>query len=178
MVLALVVSSACAAGFTVGTTRHVSAAETHSNCVTFDPQTGNIISVTPNCTETDHTVAPPTQFQSPDPCDQSNVGLITIAPTHTVSHTTVNGAGDVWFTSTVNGTVTFASQTGGPNGQGTFTNWFGSSFNNRNAVFHSTFNNRIQLADGTTVTLHETFHMSFNANGVQLFFDKPTLTCG
>ncbi|HEX6394021.1 MAG TPA: hypothetical protein VFZ97_11300 [Acidimicrobiales bacterium] len=150
-------------------------AETHANCATFD-NSGNITSVTPNCSETNHFTSPPMTFTALDPCTSTLV-TVTINDDHSVFHITVNGAGDVWITGTDGGTVTVS---GPPDGSGTWITWFGSSLNNKSAVFHSTFNQHIRLSDGTSADFHDTAHTTFTPNGPGVSFDKPDMAfnCG
>jgi hypothetical protein len=150
-------------------------AETHAQCVTFD-NSGNIISVTPNCSETSHFTSPPVTFSAPDPCTSTLV-TVTINDDHSVFHVNVDGAGDVWLTGTDGGTV---SVSGPPDGSGTWTSWFGASLNNKSAAFTSTFNQHIQLSDGTSVAMRDIAHTTFTPNGPGVSFDKPDMTfnCG
>lgn len=154
------------------------AAETHNNCATFDDN-GNIVSVTPNCTQTVFAPVPPMSSPSANPCDPTDTGIFTLVTRQNVFHINVNGAGDLWITNTQNGTATFDSTSGGASGQGNWAAWFGGSFNNKNLVLHSTFNVTIHVANGQTVTSHETAHMMILPSGLPgVTFDKPTFSCG
>lgn len=94
-----------------------------------------------------------------------------------VFHVTVNKAGDLWATGTETGSlIAVPLDTSLPTYTGHFTAWFGTSDNNQNSVDHSTFSIRATGSDGSTITFHDTAHMSTNANGVILSFDKPS--CG
>jgi hypothetical protein len=151
------------------------AAETHSNCATFD-NSGNILSLTPNCSETVHAPSPPNSFPGANPCT-GDPGTITLNDNHSVFHINVNGAGDAWLTGTDGGAASFTPDNpSAPSGSGTWTSWFGGSMNNKSAVFHSTFNLSIRLSDGSTVTKHDTAHTTITATGVMITFDKPTMT--
>jgi hypothetical protein len=153
-------------------------AETHSNCVSFD-SSGNITGVTPNCSETFHSPSGSSSNPGADPCNPTDTGTITMNNTQDVFHVTVNGAGDVWLTNTDSGTVSFVPDDSTmAGGSGHWTAWFGGSLNRNSAVLHSTFNIAVHLSDGTTLTSHETVHMSMSASGVQISFDKLVLTCG
>jgi hypothetical protein len=77
---------------------------------------------------------------------------------NSVTHITVNGAGDSWFTATFEGTGTLT--TGGHTFSGHLADWFGSENNNQNSVVHATFN---FVGDGLTV--HGAFDLTTNANG-------------
>jgi hypothetical protein len=152
------------------------AAETHSNCVTFDDQ-GNISNVVPNCSETmSFQGGDPQQMQGANPCNL-DPGTITIYFTHQIFHVNVNGAGDIWLTGTQNGTATFTSSDGGANGSGPWASWFGASLNNRNAAFTDTFAMTIKDSAGDTIVNTEVDHTTITATGVVNSFSKPDLTC-
>ena len=174
---ALVVASGGAGAYVGAAPSAAFAAETHSNCATFD-NNGNILSVTPNCSETVHFASPPSSFPGANPCTGDS-GTVTINDDHSVFHVNVNGAGDLWLTGTDGGTTSFtADHPPAPSGSGTWTSWFGASMNSKSAVFHNTFNSTFHLSDGTTVTMHDTAHTTITATGVVISFDKPTLNCG
>lgn len=115
-------------------------------------------------------------FPQSNPCTGSP-GTVTITY-NGVFHVTVNKAGDSWATGTQTGDFVFvpddASQ---PSYTGHFTTWFGLSDNNQNGVDHSTFTIHGTGSDGSSLTFHDTAHVSTNANGVvTVSFDKAT--CG
>jgi hypothetical protein len=153
------------------------AAETHSNCITFNPD--GSVTLVPNCSQTTVTNAPVSQsFSMPNPCDPSSTGSFTMTFTRQVYHITVNGAGDAWDTGTSTGTVSFVPDvSSNPSGAGHLTSWFGDSFNAQNMVQHSTFTVVVHTTDGQTISQHETVHVSLTPNGPAVSFDKPVLSC-
>jgi hypothetical protein len=152
-------------------------AETHSNCIQFD-SSGNVIGLTPNCTQTiSQQGGTPMSFAGANPCT-GDTGTVTLLFTHQVYHINVNGASDAWDTGTSNGTASFVpDDSSKPSGQGTWTNWFGDSFNAQNFVQHFTMNFDIHLSNGQTATFHENGHVSFTPNGPAVSFDKTSATC-
>ena len=114
-----------------------------------------------------------------------------------VEHATANKAQDFWATSTFTGTgtATFypasslmnivmdnqgniisADIVGPPDAvlTGKLTDWFGASFNSKNAVIHDTINFTGSDQNGNSVTLHDTAHTSWT--GTQKpFIDPPHL---
>jgi len=97
-----------------------------------------------------------------------------------VSHQTINGKGDGWFTSTFTGdaTVTFYPEgtvddqgnvtavSGTPDMQvtGHLTQWDGGSFNNQNGVIHGTVNfkgTEVFPNLGTPISFHNVFHAAW-----------------
>lgn len=103
--------------------------------------------------------------------------LGTVALTYNgVFHVAVNRNGD-WVTGTQTGTFVFTPvDTTQPSYAGHFTTWFGGSDNRQNAVEHSTFTVHGVGSDGSTLTFHDTMHVSVSASGVTVSFDKPS--CG
>jgi len=90
-----------------------------------------------------------------------------------VFHVTINNAGDVWATGTMEGSFTFVpSDKTLPTYTGHATDWFGESDNRQNAVMHSTFNAQAHAPDGSHLDMHETFHYSVSATGVTVAFDN------
>jgi hypothetical protein len=93
-----------------------------------------------------------------------------------VVHVAVNSNGD-WVTGTETGTFDLtpvdATQ---PSYTGHFTSWFGGSDNRQNSVDHATFTVHGVGSDGSTLTFHDTMHVSVSASGVTVSFDKPM--CG
>ncbi len=87
--------------------------------------------LTPLCTQTVATAGGDTQSQ-PDvnPCDPADTGTFTMTPKRSVFHVNVNGDGDLWVSSTTNGTATFVPDNpGNVSATGTFANWFGVQLN-------------------------------------------------
>lgn len=174
----LSVLAAAFGGLTVASTGvTAAAAETHSDCVTFDDQ-GNVTSVVPSCTMTVHADNVPTMTQSGfNPCT-GDPGTEVITTKQDVFHVTVNKDGDVWVTSTSNGTASFVpADPSLPVYTGTWTSWFGGSLNKQNSVLHDTFTFRVR--DGVnTIVSHTTDHMSFSASGTPNIFSQSALSCG
>jgi hypothetical protein len=150
------------------------AAEVHVPFCGIDPVTltGGI----PGCTFTQNVHGQvqtfPTNVPCVDPMTGPPTGILTIT-FNGVFHVTVNGAGDVWVTSTSAGDFSFApfpprtvSYTGH------FTTWFGASLNRNNGVFHDTFNVHGTGSDGSTLSAHFITHFSMSASGMTLVFDK------
>ena len=152
------------------------AAQTHSNCATFD-NNGNIVSVVPNCSQT--VVLHGETFSAPDfnPCTGAP-GILSQTLANDIFHVTVNGASDIWVTGTSTGWVTFVpTDSTLPTYTGHFTQWFGASLNKSNVVFHDTFNARVTGSDGSTITLHMVDHFSVSASGIQNSFSLAGGSC-
>lgn len=116
----------------------------------------------------------------PVTCDGPGGSTAFAGPGNVVAHLTVNNAGDSWFTTTEEGTVTLTTLWGGAWGTwtGHVQEWFGSEDNNQNSVQHATFN-----FDGTSVSdpsktlaMHGAFTATVNANGVTVV-NNETITC-
>jgi hypothetical protein len=111
-----------------------------------------------------------------------SVDYVTMVGTgHGIEHTNVNKAQDGWFTSTFTGTATIiayppSSVTLDSNGNptitgpvdssvpaytGKITEWFGGSFNNKDAVQHSTFHFSGKTATGQTIRVGVVQHASW-----------------
>lgn len=153
------------------------AAETHSNCYTFD-SSGNIVPLTPNCSQTIAVQGgDPLQLPMPNPCT-GDPGTLTLDVKHQNFHVNVNGALDMWVTGTQNGAATFTSSDGGPDYAGHNTQWFGEQLNRQNASAGDTIN--VQLTDpaGDTVTFHENDHMTITPAGAVVQFSNIVVTCG
>jgi hypothetical protein len=148
------------------------AAETHSNCATFD-NNGNIISVTPNCTQTiQQKGGQPMSMAVANPCN-NDPGILTLFITSQVFHVNVNGAGDLWLTATTNGQTAFVpDDPNATSGTGHWTSWFGGSLNKNNSVFTDTYNLDVHFTNGQTVTFHVINHMSITPGGVTSTFSK------
>lgn len=89
-----------------------------------------------------------------------------------VEHSTVNRAGDGWFTTTFTGTATITPfldpglTTPDPTVlpfSGHLTEWFGGSFNRSNSVEHSTFHFQGTDANGNSLNLTDISHFNTNA---------------
>lgn len=178
--LGLVVGLSTAVG--VATTTHRAAAETHTNCITFDSN-HNVI-LTPNCSMTVVQQGGQSQsFPAVNPCN-GDTGMVTLGVSHQIFHININGALDAWDSGTQTGSATFTPDNpAAPSGSGTNTSWFGDSFNMQNLVQHFTMSVRFHLSDGSSVTIHEVAHFSFSAsNSITpvVAFDNKTLTftCG
>jgi hypothetical protein len=158
----LAIGAAVALGVTVP---GVASAETHSNCATFD-NNGNIISVTPNCTQTISVQGGQPQSMSVvNPCNGDS-GTVTMGITHQIFHINVNGAGDLWITGTQNGPVSFTPiDPTAASGKGAWASWFGGSSNNRNSVMTDTINLDLHLTSGQELTLHAVDHVTITGTG-------------
>jgi hypothetical protein len=99
---------------------------------------------------------------------------------NSVTHLTVNNAGDSWFTTTTEGTVTLQTLWNGASTSwtGHVQEWFGSEDNNKNGVQHATFNfNGTSTSDPSkSLTMHAAFTLTVNANGV-VVVSNQTVTC-
>ena len=163
-----------------GSAKHVSAAETHTNCATFD-HNGNVISVTPNCSETFSSQGgPPQAMPTQNPCTGDS-GILTLYTTHQIFHVNVDGAGDLWLTGTQDGTATFVPDSPlAASAAGAWASWFGGSINARNLVLSDTFNITLHSSSGQTITFHEPSHIVFSGSNPIVpvtTFDKPMGTC-
>jgi hypothetical protein len=144
-------------------------------------------------------VTPLTPPTSPSNCPAfllSDIPLLNFTG-HGVEHTTVNKAQDAWFTSTFAGTGTItlyppsslanivmddqgnivSADIVGPADAvltGHLTNWFGGSFNNKNAVLHDTINFSGTDQSGAAMQIHAVDHTSWNATTMP-FVDPPSL---
>lgn len=95
-----------------------------------------------------------------------------------VFHLTVNTDGTSHETFTVVGQILF-QQNDGVTFTGKFTAWDGENVNRQNAVFSATFHFTAFGSDGSKLSEHGVFHISFNANGtVTATVDKDSLRCG
>ena len=61
-----------------------------------------------------------------------------------------------------------------PTYTGRATMWFGDNNNLRNGSETNTFSLHVTGSDGSSITFHETAHISASATGVTLSFDKPS----
>ncbi len=109
--LRLAIAAATSLGLTAGavalwSAAPANAAETHQNCVVTDDQ-GNILSVTPNCSETStYQGGQSSDPNSVNPCT-GDTGTFTMYFRQNTFHVNVDGAGDLWATGTESGTVSF-----------------------------------------------------------------------
>jgi len=127
-------------------------------------------------TQTIHVTQNPQPDIIPISCSPAGNAIAINSTGNGVFHTTVNNAGDFWFTGTFegNGTVTTGIATGprsftptGPVYSGHTMEWFGVEENNQNFVNHATFNfTGIDVATGAPIGIHAAFQVAFNANGV------------
>ena len=92
-----------------------------------------------------------------------------------VFHQTINNAGDVWITGTVEGAATSTDPSSGYTGHAAA--WFGVEQNNQNNVFHFTANSVGTLRDGTPLTIHQEGQFTVNALGIPVV-TRVTVTCG
>lgn len=177
--LGLVVGFSAVAGVASGAHRVV-AAETHTDCITFD-SSGNVIGITPSCSMTVSQRGGDSQsFPGVDPCT-GDTGTLTASVTHQIYHINVDGGGEAWDTGTMSGTLSFTpDDASAPSGSGPYANWFGDSFNERNMEQTFTFAAHLSLSNGQSVTVHEVGHVTFAATDPitpVVAFDKPSMTC-
>lgn len=115
-----------------------------------------------------------------NPCTNAPGTLSAIAA-NSVFHVTYFTTGpEFWVTGTAEGTVTFTpDDPSGVSASGHFATWFGESGNNKNDVQHDTSTFMLAGSDGSRLVMHETSHLSTNADGtVKVNFDNISLTCG
>jgi len=114
-----------------------------------------------------------------NPCTGAPGTLSATAKTG-VFHITSFTTGELWLTTTDEGTATFTPDD--PTGivaSGHYAEWFGESLNNRNAVATDTTTIRLIGTDGSRVTVHIDDHFTMNANGViTVTFNNFRFTCG
>lgn len=91
-----------------------------------------------------------------------------------VLHQTINNAGDLWVTGTVEGAVSATDPSSGYTGHAAA--WFGVEQNNLNAVFHFTANSVGTLGNGTPLTIHQEGQFTVNAQGTPVV-TRVTVTC-
>lgn len=152
-------------------------AETHTGCAQFD-SSGNIISVTPNCSETVHAPTGLSSMPGGNPCTGAP-GTVVLDDQHNVFHINVNGSGDLWITGTDGGVASFVpTDPSAASGQGSWTSWFGAQLNRQSNVFGSTLTARFSMSDGSHVTMHDNSHAQLTPNGVSITRDHPTFSCG
>lgn len=92
-----------------------------------------------------------------------------------VLHETINNAGDVWITGTVEGAVSATDPSSGFTGHAAA--WFGTEQNNQNVVFHFTANAVGTLGNGTPLTIHQEGQFTVNAQGMPVV-TRVTVSCG
>jgi len=115
------------------------------------------------CTVNLHGVAFPVGPPNP-PCIPPDAAGV-VSNVNAVFHVTINGAGDAWFTGTVEGSVTLTVPSTGTTYTGHFTEWFGNEFNKNNTVTNGTFNAQLTAPDGSTLDAHASFGVSVSASG-------------
>ena len=92
-------------------------------------------------------------------------GILAATIENGVFHITVNGAGDEWVTSTIEGTFVFTAAPSGTVYTGHFVSWFGGEFNNQNTVLNFTASYVGMSAAGSTISLHFQGHMRISTDG-------------
>jgi hypothetical protein len=115
-----------------------------------------------------------------NPCTNAP-GTLSAISANSVFHITYFATGpEFWVTGTDEGMVTFTpDDPSGVSAAGHFVSWFGESGNNKNDVQHATDTFMLAGSDGSRLVMHETAHLSTNANGaVTVNFDNISLTCG
>lgn len=91
-----------------------------------------------------------------------------------VLHQTVNNAGDVWVTGTVEGAVSATDPSSGYTGHAAA--WFGVEQNSNNNVFHFIANSIGTLGNGTPLSIHQEGQFTVNAQGIPVV-TRVTVTC-
>lgn len=140
------------------------------------PPPGTMPAQTYTCTMHLTNFTPPPMPVTPIVCpDGSQVpgGMLTITVQNGVFHVTINTAGDLWDTSTFEGPFTFVSSRG-VTYTGHYTEWFGDSVNNKNAVSTGTLNFVGTNGVGSMLNLHLLFHFAISPDGNPTFFMKTT----
>src|SRR2546429_9453931 len=89
-------------------------------------------------------------------------GLLTITINNGVFHITINKAGDLWDTGTIEGTFVFVANSG-LTYTGHFTQWFGDSVNKQNEVHPFTASFVGSAPNGPRIRLHLDFPISTSA---------------
>ena len=138
------------------------------------PPPGTMPAQTYTCTMHINNVTPPPMPVAPVSCpDGSTIpgGLLTATVQNGVFHLTVNTAGDVWDTSTLEGPFVFVGDDG-ITVTGHYAEWFGDSINNKNSVSHATLNFVGRSSTGTVLNLHLEFHINVSASGNPNFFAR------
>ena len=104
------------------------------------------------------------QVGPPPPCIPPDA-TGALSNVNTVFHITINGAGDVWLTGTLEGDVNIAARSTGLSYTGHFTEWFGTEINNRNSVSNFTFNIHLTASDRSTLDVHASIGFGVSASG-------------
>jgi hypothetical protein len=119
-----------------------------------------------NATETDTDV---------NPCTGAP-GTLTLTY-NAIFHLTTLANGTYWATFTQTGTFSFVPfDSSQPSFTGHFTIWDGDNWNNQNTTETATFTVHGTGSDGSTLSFHETEHVSSSATGLTISFDRPR--CG
>jgi hypothetical protein len=115
-----------------------------------------------------------------NPCTGAPGILTAIAKTAIFHSTTFTTGPETWITTTAEGTTTFTPDDPlGVVASGHFSEWFGVSLNNKNAVQHDTSTFQLRGTDGSHIVVQEVMHFGINANGlVTVSFDKSGVRCG
>jgi hypothetical protein len=119
-----------------------------------------------NVTETFHDVNPCSGAPATITITYNGVFHITVL-------TSGQGAGTFWATGTQTGNFTLVpDDPAQPTYTGHFAIWFGDNDNLHNGTETFTFNLHGTGSDGSTLSVHETEHLSVSASGATLAFDK------
>jgi hypothetical protein len=128
------------------------------------PQPGQTTTCTVHLT---NATFPPMEV-TPNVCPDGSIvpgGSLSITVVNGVAHITVNGAGDEWDTTTLEGTFVFVANDVGPTYTGHFVEWFGDSANNKNAVANGVINFIGKSATGALISLHVELHLRVSVAG-------------
>jgi hypothetical protein len=128
------------------------------------PQAGQTTTCTMHLT---NVTFPPMEV-TPNVCPDGSIvpgGSLSITVVNGVAHIMVNGAGDEWDTTTLEGTFVFVANDVGPAYTGHFVEWFGDSVNNKNAVANATANFIGKSATGGLISLHIELHFRLSVSG-------------
>lgn len=118
-------------------------------------------------------------FPATKPCtgDPATISMTYNGVFHVTQLTSGIGAGTLWATGTEAGTVEITPDDSSlPTYTGHIAAWFGDNNNLQNGVETSTLEVHATGSDGSTLSFHDVEHLSVNATGVTVSFDKPV--CG
>jgi hypothetical protein len=118
---------------------------------------------TTTCTMNLHGVSYPVGPPNPPCLPPDAMGVV--SNVNAVFHFTVNGAGDSWFTGTIEGDVTLMVPSTGTTYTGHFSEWFGSEANNKNFVNNMIFNAHLTAPNGSTLDAHVSIGFGVSASG-------------